>query len=166
MSIEPNETAMLIAFARAASRAQEIEAILKDTVIGAEVSQDTRNRAFEAIANEIDKLPLGPLQKKYFEMVGKDIHDPGFKKMFKEINEHRKFLMHKFFQEFPITKLNGNEEAKIRLQQIDKILGDGREILKRAFDGAIALSLQIQPEKFREFLAFVVEHRKKAKVSE
>lgn len=166
MSEGPNESELLIEFARAAAKAQEIEAILKDTVIGADVAQDTGNRSFEAIAKEIDKLPLGPLQIKYFEKVGKDIHDPGFKKMFKEINEQRKFLMHRFFLEFPIAKLNGNEEAKTRLQQIDKILGDGREILRRAFDGALALSLKIQPEKFREFLAFVVDHRKKAKVSE
>jgi hypothetical protein len=130
------------------------------------VANDISDRSFEDIAKEIDKLPLGQLQKKYFEKVGKDIHDPGFKEMFETINRERIFLMHKFFQEFPVTKLNGNEGAKTRLLQIDKILGDGREIFRRAFDGALALSRKIQPEKFREFLAFVVDHRKRAKVSE
>jgi hypothetical protein len=38
-------------------------------------------------------LPLGRLQKKYFEKVGKDIYDPGFKEMFETINRERIFLM-------------------------------------------------------------------------
>jgi hypothetical protein len=54
----------LVAFARAASKAQEIEALLKDTVIAVEVANDTRDRSFEEIAKKIDKLPLGPLKKK------------------------------------------------------------------------------------------------------
>jgi len=59
MSVRPDESELLIAFARAASKAQEVEALLRDTVIGVEVVNDTRNRSFEAIAKEIDKLPFG-----------------------------------------------------------------------------------------------------------
>jgi hypothetical protein len=57
------DSALLIAFARAASKAQEIEYLLQESVIGAEVVADTRHRSFEKIAKEIDKLPLGPLKK-------------------------------------------------------------------------------------------------------
>jgi hypothetical protein len=70
---EPNESALLIAFAHAASKAQEIEGLLQDTVVGAEVVQDTRNRPFSEIAKEIDKLPLGPLKRKYLKTIGKRI---------------------------------------------------------------------------------------------
>jgi hypothetical protein len=78
---------------------------------------------------------------------------------------HRTFLMHKFFQVFPVTKLNGNEEALTRLKQIDKILADGRQIFSHAFEGALG-SLKIPRRKFREFLAFVIDHQKKGKASE
>jgi hypothetical protein len=77
---------------------------LKNTVLAAEVANDISDRSFEDIAKEIHKLPLGRLQKKYFEKVGKDLHDPGFKEMFETINRERIFLMRKFFQEFPITR--------------------------------------------------------------
>ena len=43
MSAAPDESELLIAFARAASKAQEIEALLRDTIIGPEVVNDTRN---------------------------------------------------------------------------------------------------------------------------
>ena len=46
---EPNESALLIAFAHAASKAQEIGGLLQDTVVGAEVVQDTRNRPFSEL---------------------------------------------------------------------------------------------------------------------
>ena len=55
--------AILIAFARAASQAQEIEAILQEMLIAAEVANDTKTRSFEGIAAKIEKLPLGPLKK-------------------------------------------------------------------------------------------------------
>jgi len=41
MSIEPNETELLIAFARAASKAQEIEALFRDSLIAVEVAMDS-----------------------------------------------------------------------------------------------------------------------------
>jgi hypothetical protein len=44
--------ALLVAFARAASKAHEIEALLKDTVIAVEVANDTRDRSFEEIAKK------------------------------------------------------------------------------------------------------------------
>ena len=63
MSIESSEEAMLTAFARAASKAQEIEGLLQEMLIAAEVATDTENRSFEEIAAKIEKLPLGPLRK-------------------------------------------------------------------------------------------------------
>jgi hypothetical protein len=62
MRLEPDESELLIAFARAASKAQEIEALLRDSLIAAEVERDTRGRSFEDIAKKIDKLPLGCLR--------------------------------------------------------------------------------------------------------
>jgi hypothetical protein len=135
LNIGPDERTLLIAFARAASKAQEIAEFLKDSVIAVEVATDTRDRSFEDIAKEIDNLPLGPLKKRYLETVGKDIPDPGFKEMFDEINRQRIFLMHKFFQVFPATELDGNEQAELKLRQINEILGTGREVLSRAFKG-------------------------------
>jgi len=96
-----DERTLLIAFARAASKAQEIEKLLQDTVLGAEVANDTRNRSIDEIATKIDKLPLGRLQKKYFKTVGKDIHDQDFRKMFEKVNQQRIFLMHNFSRFFP-----------------------------------------------------------------
>jgi hypothetical protein len=163
MSIESNEEAMLTAFARAASKAQEVEAILRDTIIGVEVVNDTRNRSFEAIAKEIDKLPLGELKRRYLETV--EIKDALFLQMWKEINENRIFLMHNFFHVFPVTALTGNKEAATRLAKIDKILDIGRRQLKDMFEMTLG-QFGIPPAKFREFLALVVDHRKKAKAAE
>jgi hypothetical protein len=50
----PDERTLLITFARAASKAQEIEALLKNTVLAADVANDTSDRSFEDIAKEID----------------------------------------------------------------------------------------------------------------
>ena len=50
MSVGPNESELLTAFARAASKAQEVEALLRDTIIGVEVVNDTRNRPFAVLA--------------------------------------------------------------------------------------------------------------------
>jgi hypothetical protein len=96
----PDESELLIAFARAASKAQEIEALLQEIDIAAEVATDTKNRSFEEIAAEIEKLPLGPLKEKFLKVA--QITDPLFPKMWKEINEERIFLMHKFFKVFPL----------------------------------------------------------------
>jgi hypothetical protein len=85
--------------------------------------------------------------------------------MFRTINDERIFLMHKFFQSFPVEKLNGNEKAAIRLKKIDDTLGAGRDLLRNAFVGALALG-KIPPTKLREVLKFLVEHRRKAKVSD
>jgi len=85
--------------------------------------------------------------------------------MFRSINDERIFLMHKFFQSFPVEKLNGNEKAAIRLKKIDDTLGAGRDLLRNAFVGALALG-KIPPTKLREVLKFLVEHRRKAKVSD
>lgn len=52
MSDEPQQSALLTAFARAASKAQEIEALLQEMLIAAEVATDTENRSFEKIAAE------------------------------------------------------------------------------------------------------------------
>jgi hypothetical protein len=98
---EPNESALLIAFAHAASKAQEI-----------------------------DKLPLGPLKKKYLKTIGKRIEDPNFEMMWKDTNEERNFLMHKFFRIFPVAGLAGNKVAANKLARIDQLLDIGRRLLK------------------------------------
>jgi hypothetical protein len=64
-----------------------------------------------------------------------------------------------------VEKLNGNEKAAIRLKKIDDTLGAGRDLLRNAFVGALALG-KIPPTKLREVLKFLVEHRRKAKVSD
>jgi hypothetical protein len=165
MSAEPDESALLIAFARAASKAQEIEHLLQETVLGAEVTEDTRNRSFEQIAKKIDKLPLGPLKQKYLETIGKDIRDPLFQMMWNEINEERIFLMHKFFRVFPIAQVGGPKEAANRLARIDQLLDIGHRILKQVLD-MMFKRFNIPPVEFRKFLASVVERRKELRTSE
>ena len=165
MRIEPNESTLLIAFARAASKAQEIEAFLQETLISVEVAKDARHgsfRSFLETAKKIEKLPLGELKRRYLETVGKDIADPRFKKMWDEINEERIFLIHRFFNIFPIDELGRSGEAAKRLEQIDALLDIGRRLLKEVFDRA-AVSFGIPREKWRDFLAFVVDRRMKAK---
>ena len=164
MSIESNEEAMLTAFARLASKAQEIEALLQEINIAAEVATDTKNRSFEEIAAEIEKLPLGPLKKKFLEVA--QMADPLFPKMWEEINDERVFLMHEFFNAFPITS-NGDRlaEAAQRLVKIDALLDIGRRLLTELRDRTY-VEYNIPAAKFRDFLKFVTEHRKKAKVAE
>ena len=167
MSTEPNESALLIAFARAASKAQEIETLLQETIISVEVAKDARDgslRSFLEIAEKIEKFPLGELKRRYLETVAKDIADPLFKKMWDEINGERIFLIHYFFDVFPIAELDGNEEAAKRLDRIDQLLDIGRRLLKEVFDKT-AVHFGIPREKWRDFLAFVVDRRKKAKMT-
>jgi len=161
MSVGPDESELLIAFARAASKAQEVEALLRDTIIGVEVVNDTRNRPFAVIAKEIDKLTLGELKRRYLKTVGNQIKDPRFLQMWKETNENRIFLMHNFFHVFPVTALTGNEEAAKRLAKIDKLLDISRGQLKDVLEMTLA-QFDIPRARFREFLALVVDHRKKA----
>jgi hypothetical protein len=86
--------------------------------------------------------------------------------LFEDINQQRIFLMHKFFQVFPVEKLDANKEAESKLREINETLNIGCEVLSRAFRAALDLSLKIKPEELRDFLARFVEHRKKARVSE
>jgi len=79
MSVGPEESELLTAFARAPSKAREIEALLQEMFIAAEVATDTKNRSFEKIAAKIEKLPLGPLKKKFLEVV--HMADPLFTEM-------------------------------------------------------------------------------------
>jgi hypothetical protein len=167
MRIKPNETELLIAFARAASKAQEIEALFRDSLIALEVATDiakegSGGRSFEDIAGEIDRLPLGVLKEKFFKLIAKDLSDPGVKETFDAVNDERIFLMHNFFQAFPLEKLNSNKDAVIRLERIDGILGTGLGIFRRAHDRALALG-KIHPAKLREILKFLVDDRRNAK---
>jgi len=157
MSVEPNESALLIAFARAASKAQEIEALFQEVVIAAEVATDTKNRSFEEIAAKIEKLP-------FLKMVR--MADPLFAKMWEEINEERVFLMHKFFNAFLITP-NADKlaEAAQRLVKIDALLDIGRRLLTQVRDRRY-VQFNIPAAKSRKFLKFVTEHRRKAKAAE
>jgi hypothetical protein len=163
MNAEPDD-ALLSAFARAASQAQEIEALLQEMLIAAEVANDTKNRSFEDIAAKIEKLPLGVLKTRYLEVVR--VNDPQFTKMWNEINEERIFLMHKFFNAFPVTS-NADRltEAARRLAKIDALLDVGRRLLKDVRDRTYD-QLNIPKARLREFLKFVTDHRKKAKASE
>jgi hypothetical protein len=125
VNIEPNETALLSTFARAASKAQEIEALFRDSLIAAEIAmdmalEDTRVRSFEDIARKIDRLPLGALKEKFFKVFAEELSNSGVKDVFDAVNDERIFLMHNFFQTFPVEKLDGNKEAAIRLGRIDK----------------------------------------------
>jgi hypothetical protein len=170
MSIESNETALLIAFARAASKAQEIEALFRDSMITAEIAmdiavEDTRGRLFEDIARKIDRLPLGALKEKFFKVFEKHLFDSAEKEKFDAVNDERIFLMHNFFQAFPLDKLNGNKEAAIRLERIDEILGAGLKIFRRAQNAAFAIG-KIPPTKLRKILRSLVDDRKNTKVSE
>jgi hypothetical protein len=163
VSIEPTETALLTAFARAASKAQEIEALFRDSLIVVEVHKNIRSRSFEDITREIDRLPLGELKKRFFKFFGR-AHS-GTKEMFDAVNADRIFLMHNFFQVFPIEKLNGNKDAAIRLERTDEILGTGLQIFRRTHETGLAAG-KIPPTRLREIMKFVVEHRKKAEVQE
>jgi hypothetical protein len=157
---EPNESALLIAFAHAASKAQEIEGLQQDTVVSAEALHDTRNRPFSEIVKEIDKLPLGPLKKKYLKTIGKPIEDPNFEMMWNDINEDRNFLMHKFFRIFPVAGLAGNKEAANKLARIDEMLDIGRRLLKDVLNMTL-VKFNIPPAQFRTFLAALVDRRNK-----
>jgi hypothetical protein len=164
MSDGPKESPVLIAFARAAAKAQEIEALLQEMLIAAEVATGTKNRSFENIAAEIEKLPLGELKKRFLKVV--NVADPAFAKMWKEINEERIFLMHNFFNAFPITtNADSYAEAAQRLGRIDKLLDIGQRLLRTVRDKTYE-HFNIPAAKFREFLKFVTEHRKKAKAAE
>ena len=162
MRIGPNEAALLDAFARAASKAQGIEAILQDSVAGIEVVQDTRNRPFPDIEKKIDKLPLGPLLNRFIKTVAKDMnYSDVFERLWYDINQERIFLMHKFFRQFPIAKLEGNEEAARRLERIDELLDGGCRFLTYVFTKTVE-GFNVPPTEFRKFLAYVVDQRKKA----
>jgi hypothetical protein len=162
---DPDKSALLIDFARAAAKAQEVEALFREMLIAIKVAHDTKNRSLEDIAAEFEK-PLGVLTARYLETLKTHIDDPRFTKMWNEVNEERIFLMHKFFNVFPITS-NADKlaEAAQRLAEIDALLDRGRRFLKNVRDGGCA-SLNIAPAKFHKFLQFVIDHRKEAKVSE
>ena len=85
--------------------------------------------------------------------------------MWKETNENRIFLMHNFFHVFTVTALTGNEEAAKRLAKIDRLLDISRRMLREVLEMTLD-QFGIPRAKFREFLALVVDHRKKAKGSE
>jgi hypothetical protein len=161
MDAQLDETQLLIAFARAAAKAQEIEALFQEMLIASEVAADTKNRSFEEIAVEIEKLPLGVLNKRYFNIVKSHINDPRFFQIWKELNEDRIFLMHRFFNVFPLTSTDDKlAEAGQRIAKIDALLDSGRRFLKQVRDRTYA-GFNIPPAKFREFLKFVIDHRKK-----
>jgi len=164
MNAGPDESQVLIAFARAASRAQEIEALLQEMLIAAEVATDTENRSFEDIASEIERLPLGELKRRFLKVAR--VPDPLFTEMWNKLNAERIFLMHKFFNAFPITSSADRiPEAAQRLADIDRLLDIGWRLLKQVRDMTYA-SFNIPSAKFREFLKFVIDHRKKAQASE
>ncbi len=68
-------------------------------------------------------------------------------------------------KKFRVTALTGNEEAAKRLAKTDKLLDLGRRQLKDVLEMTLA-QFDNSTAKFREFLALVVDHRKKALGSE
>jgi hypothetical protein len=162
MSALATESRLLVAFGRAAVKAQEIEVLLQETVIILEVTADTQNRSLEAISKRIEKLPLGPLKDKYLKSIGAGL-DPNFSKMWNEINQERIFLMHKFFQVFSLSA--DLEKAAERLEYIDKLLDIGHRLLKDVRYLTLK-QMNLTPAKVRELLALAVELRKKRTTSE
>jgi hypothetical protein len=158
----PDQSAVLVAFARAAAKAQEIEAIFKDLLLAAEVAQDTRNRSLEEMSAMIEKQTLGSLKQKFLEIAQQTVRDPKHSQMWKDINEERIFLMHTFFNAFGVvSRGEGIVEASQRLEKIDRLLDIGYRMLRELRERTFA-SFNIPQDKLREFLAFVVEKRKTA----
>ena len=157
---------LLIAFGRAAVKAQEIESLLQETLIIVEVARDRRNRSVQTIADELERLTLGQLKQRYLDSaIGKKIEDPLFAKMWKELNDERIFLMHKFFQIFPLATFAGNKKALSRLNHIDRLLDIGRNHLADSLKLTMRMTKMDKP-KLRELLAQVVEVRKRMKPPE
>jgi hypothetical protein len=150
-----------IFFASAASKAQDIEALLQEMLIAAEVANDRKNRSFKDIAAEVEKLPLGVLKARYLGMVKAHLNDPLFTQMWEEINEERIFRMHKFFNVFPLTSdVDRLTEAAKRLTEIDGRLDLAQRFLRDVRDRGYA-HFGIPPARFRDFLKFVTEQREK-----
>ena len=69
--------------------------------------------------------------------------------------------MHKFFTVFPLPISNADTiaEATQRLAKIDKLFDIGCRMLSTVRDLTFK-SVNIPPERMREFLAFVIERRR------
>jgi len=148
-------------FANAASKAQEIEAFWQEMLIAAEVANDAKDRSTEDIAAEIEKLPLGVLKARYLAMLKTHLDDPVFTEMWEEINGERIFLMHKFFNVFPLTSdADRLTEAAKRLAEINGRLDIAQRSLRDLRDRGYA-HFGIPPAEFREFLKFVIDERRK-----
>jgi hypothetical protein len=158
-----DESELLVAFARAASKAQQIEALFQDLLIAAEVAQDKDNRSLDQIERQIESETLGQLKGRFLRVVQTALDDPLHTRMWKEINDERIFLMHKFFTVFPLPISNPEmmEQATQRLIKIDKLLDIGCGMLSTVRDLTFK-SVNIPPERMREFLAFVIERRSTA----
>ena len=156
-------TEVLIAFARAASKAHKIEALFQELLIAAEVAQDKQNRSLDEIAARIEGETLGRLKWRFLEIVQKTVNDPLHEKMWKEINDERIFLMHKFFTAFPLPAPNASSiaQANQRLGRIDKLFDIGCRMLSTIRDVTFE-TINIPPERMREFLAFVIEKRRES----
>src|SRR5438128_1466496 len=147
-----DESALLMAFARAASKAQKIEALFHDMLIAAEVAQDKKNRPLEQIEKQIESETLGRLKWRFLEIVQKTVGDPLHAQMWKEINDERIFLMHKFFTAFPLPVSDAHiiAEAEQRLDKIDKLFDIGCRLLSTVRDMAFR-RFNIPPARMREF---------------
>lgn len=159
----PDESGLLIAFARAASKAHEIEALLQDLLIAAEVAQDKDNRSLDQIERQIGSETLGQLKGRFLRIVQTALDDPLHTRMWKEINDERIFLMHKFFTVFPLPISNPEvmEQATQRLTKIDKLLHIGCRMLSTVRELTFK-SMNVPSDRMREFLAFVIERRSTA----
>jgi hypothetical protein len=158
------ESQLLVAFGRAAVKAQEIEALLKETLIVVEVASDKRHRSVATITKEIENLTLGLLKDQYLQTIGHRVTDPAFSKMWDEVNRERIFLMHKFFQVFPLGSTDHTKAAE-KLTSIDNLLDYSCRLLTIVRYTALS-KMNLKPARVRELLGIVGEIRKQRTVSE
>jgi hypothetical protein len=161
----PDETKLLVAFARAAAKAQRIEALFQELLLAAEVAQDTRNRPFEDIRSKVERETLGRLTGRFLEIAQGFVNDPRHSQLWNEINDERIFLMHKFFNAFDVISTGKNiGEAAERLDRMNRLFDRGYWMLETIHKKTFA-TFNIPPDRLREFLTFVVETRKNRQTS-
>jgi len=162
----PDETNVLVAFARAAAKAQRIEVLFQELLLAAELAQDTRNRPFEEIRSKIEREPLGRLTGRFLDIAQRLVTDPRHSQFWNEINDERIFLMHKFFNAFDVVSTSKNiGEAAQRLDKMNRLFDRGCWMVETIHEKTVA-TYDIPPDRLREFLAFVAETRKNQQTSE
>ena len=155
-----DDSEVLIAFARTAAKAQAIEALFQELLMAAEVAEDKHGRSFEEIAAKIESETLGRLKGRFMDITAGQVNDPNYTRMWKEINDSRIFLIHKFFSVFPIPLTEDHKKlAQKQLAHYDALFDIGFQLLRDVRDITFG-QMNIPPDRLREFLAFVVKRRR------